>query len=465
MRLSSSQRVLYSALFFLLFLSVIQLPLSAETGIETEPAETSPRYGMAALEAMGSNLFLLGVNRYIRQAEYAMISPESIHTNLTSSWVWDQDEFSVNQIGHPYQGSFYFISGRSNNLNFWESSLLTLGGSVTWELLMETELPSKNDLIVTSLGGIAVGEMFHRLYLEADASDLHARWLISPMDSMNSLLFREDTKPARGRSSLRDVQLAGGIVLADNELDGSRNYEAAENDFSAYVSGQIIYGDPFILKSITPFEHFEQRFSINLSDTFYSASFFSDGALCAWPLYDTRHSQGSAFISLHYDFIFSSLINLAANSLGLSFKTQHHFGRSWYLSSKLHLNWILLGASEYLHLWYDAPPENGTERRNYDLGTGEGVKFYFEVSHGTIGSILVNYSYYGIHTIPESVPEYGSTGYSIIGILDMAFERRFLGDWYTGVSATSYHKQGFYDAAADTNDIISSVNLYVKRKL
>lgn len=465
MRLSPFHRALYSTVFLLLLLSSIRLSLRADQQIETGEEERSPRYGIAAMEAMGSNLFLLGINRYIRQADYAMISPDSIHTNLTSGWVWDQDEFSVNQIGHPYQGSFYFISGRSNNLDFWESSLLTIGGSVTWELLMETELPSKNDLIVTSLGGVAVGEMLHRLYLEADTNKLPARWLISPMDSLNSTLFRESPKAAPGRSSLDQVYIAGGIVLADFELDGSRNYEAAENDFSAYASGQIIYGNPFLLKSFTPFEHFEQRFRINLSDSFYAASFFSDGSLCAWPLYDSRHSQGSVFVSLHYDFIFSSLINFAANSLGLSFKTQHHLGSSWYLSSKLHMNWILLGASEYLHLWYDAPPDNGIERRDYDLGSGEGVKLYFELSHRRIGSILVNYSYYGIHTIAESVPEYGSTGYSIIGILDMAFERQFLDDWYTGVSTTSYHKQGFYDAAADTNDIISSVNLYVKRKL
>jgi len=465
MRLSPSQRTLYSTVVLLLLLPSIRQPLRADTQVEAEQGKLSPRYGIAAHEATGSNLFLLGVNRYIRRAEYAMISPDSIHNNLTSCWVWDQDEFSVNQIGHPYQGSFYFISGRSNNLNFWESSLLTLGGSATWELLMETELPSKNDLIVTSLGGIAVGEMFHRLYLEADANKLPARWLISPMDSLNSALFPESPKADPGHSSLEQVYLAGGVVLADYQLDGSRNYEAAEKDFSAYASGQIIYGDPFIQKSIIPFDHFEQRFSINLSDTFYSAAFFSDGSIWALPLYDSRHSRGSVFLSLHYDFIFSSLINLSANSIGLSFKSLHHFGRSWHLSSKLHLNWIFLGASEYLHLWYDAPPENGDERRNYDLGSGEGVKFYFELSHRTIGSILINYSYYGIHTIAESVPEFGSTGYSITGILDMAFERQFHGNWYTGVSATSYHKQGFYDAAADTNDVISSINLYVKRKI
>jgi hypothetical protein len=253
------------------------------------------------------------------------------------------------------------------------------------------------------------------------------------------------------------------MVFADYELDGKRDNEAADSNFYAYVNGQIIYGDPYTLKSITPFEHFEQRLRINLSNTLYSASFFSDGALAAYPVYNSSHSQGTAFVNLHYDFIFSSLVNFAANSIGLSFKTQHHLGRSWYISAKLHMNWIILGASEYIHLWYDAPPDNGDERRNYDIGTGEGAKFYFELSHRKIGSLLVDYSYYGIHTIPESVPDQSSPGYSIIGILNLAFERCLSGGWYTGVSSTSYHKQGFYDEAVDTNDVISSLNFYVKR--
>lgn len=465
MRLSLYPRSLSIPLTcFLLFLVVQHLAVSEDTGTASEK-ELSPRYGIAALEAMGSNLFLLGINRYIRQADYAMISPDSMRTNLTSWWVWDQDEFSVNQIGHPYQGSYYFIAGRSNNLSFWESSLLTLGGSTTWELLMETELPSINDLIVTSLGGMAVGEMFHRLYLEADTRNLPARWVISPLDSLNSEIFKERPRSSPSRSSLRQASLAGGIVLADFKLDGSRNYEAAENNFSAYANGQIIYGDPFTLESISPFEHFEQRFQINLSDTFYSASFFSDGSLAAYPLYDSPHSQGTALLSLHYDFIFSSLVNFSANSIGFSYKTRHQLGSSWDLSAKLHLNWIILGASEYIYLWYDTPPDNGDERRNYDLGTGEGVKFYFEVSHKKIGSLLIDYSYYGLHTIADSVPDYGSAGYSIIGILDLAFERRFLGDWRTGVSTTSYHKQGFYEDAPSVNDIISSLNFYIKHSL
>jgi hypothetical protein len=36
-------------------------------------------------------------------------------------WTVDQDVFTVNQIGHPDQGTIYHGIARSSGLNFWES--------------------------------------------------------------------------------------------------------------------------------------------------------------------------------------------------------------------------------------------------------------------------------------------------------------------------------------------------------
>ena len=81
---------------------------------------------------------------------------------MEQGWVWDLDDFVVNQFGHPYQGSNYFTTGRANGLSFRESAAVTAFGSATWEYYGETNSPSLNDLINTTLGGIALGEMFHR---------------------------------------------------------------------------------------------------------------------------------------------------------------------------------------------------------------------------------------------------------------------------------------------------------------
>ena len=47
----------------------------------------------------------------------------------------------------------------------------TFIGSLTWEFLCENNYPSINDFISTSIGGIALGEITHRLsYLVLDDS-------------------------------------------------------------------------------------------------------------------------------------------------------------------------------------------------------------------------------------------------------------------------------------------------------
>ncbi len=53
----------------------------------------------------------------------------------------------------------FFLGG---GLNFYESAALTAFGSATWEFFGETNHASLNDFINTTLGGITLGEMFHR---------------------------------------------------------------------------------------------------------------------------------------------------------------------------------------------------------------------------------------------------------------------------------------------------------------
>ena len=154
----------------------------------SNPAETSPTvqnnetisdpakvtiasYFIAGGEVVLSNLTLFLYNRFITHASFAYVTLDSIKANLTNPWVWDQDEFQVNQLGHPYQGSVYYSAARANGLNFWLAGLYTAFGSITWELFCETERPSINDLIITTTGGMMMGEMFHRLYSEAAANN------------------------------------------------------------------------------------------------------------------------------------------------------------------------------------------------------------------------------------------------------------------------------------------------------
>ena len=89
--------------------------------------------------------------------------PRDWKMHLTHSWVWDNDEFSVNQIGHPYQGSLPYTTARGAGWDFSASLSSVLSGkSFLGTLHGKMRPPSRNDFVVTTLGGAALGEMLFR---------------------------------------------------------------------------------------------------------------------------------------------------------------------------------------------------------------------------------------------------------------------------------------------------------------
>ena len=147
---------------------VLCIPLYGQESGEkaAEGERNSGAFFFALGENILSNTLLYLANRYIAQEAWARVTPASMWENLTGPWEWDRDEYFTNQFGHPYQGSIYHAAARSNGFSFYEAILFDAFGSVSWELFFETNAPSINDLISTTLGGAALGEMFHRLYLE-----------------------------------------------------------------------------------------------------------------------------------------------------------------------------------------------------------------------------------------------------------------------------------------------------------
>ncbi|HOO21971.1 MAG TPA: DUF3943 domain-containing protein, partial [Kiritimatiellia bacterium] len=64
---------------------------------------------------------------------------------------------------------------RTNGMSFGWSAAGALGGSLMWELFMETEPPSINDVLATTAGGIALGEITFRI--SSSLVNNHARGL------------------------------------------------------------------------------------------------------------------------------------------------------------------------------------------------------------------------------------------------------------------------------------------------
>jgi hypothetical protein len=127
---------------------------------------------------------------------------------LHGPWVYDKDPFTINQVGHPYQGATMYGLARSSGLNFWESLAYANAGSFLWKIAGETDAPSINDQITTGQAGSILGEELYRmasLILERGGQSPEAwrEWfatLISPPEGFNRLIFGDRFKPVKSRN-------------------------------------------------------------------------------------------------------------------------------------------------------------------------------------------------------------------------------------------------------------------------
>ena len=132
-------------------------------GDSTMALPVKKRYWQALAEVTAINVGVQLFDRYALSSDFAQTTLNSLKHNFTDGMVWDNDFFVTNMFAHPYHGNLYFNAARTNGLSFWESAPYSLLGSAMWEFLGETEPPAINDIIATTCGGIALGEMTHRL--------------------------------------------------------------------------------------------------------------------------------------------------------------------------------------------------------------------------------------------------------------------------------------------------------------
>lgn len=84
---------------------------------------------------------------------------------FTKPPTFDHDKWYINYIGHPYQGALFYNAVRSQNAKIWQSGLFCVGHVLVFEYLIEggAEQPSIQDLIITPITGILLGEGIHRV--------------------------------------------------------------------------------------------------------------------------------------------------------------------------------------------------------------------------------------------------------------------------------------------------------------
>jgi hypothetical protein len=208
-----------------------------------------------------------GIN-HARGHHTALVGWKSMWLNLRHGFEWDVNPWGVNQIGHPYQGSNYFTSGRAHGLTFWESTPVAAFGSATWEFLAENNRASLNDLVNTTLGGIALGEVMHRigwlirdprLTGKARSRKEYLAMAIDPMGGLQRLTSGDRRRVSEKPASLVPSSVTSGIAAGVMWQGG--NVREVEGLVRPFLDIDMDYGDVREGDSKVPFDAFELQFT------------------------------------------------------------------------------------------------------------------------------------------------------------------------------------------------------------
>ena len=402
-----------------------------------------------------------GVANLIRGQDTAKITPKTWWANMEQGWVWDLDDFAVNQIGHPYQGNNYFNSARANGLSFYESAAVTAFGSATWEYFGETNHASMNDLINTTLGGIALGEMFHRtawLVRDTHATGRGRMWseigatVLDPITGVNRFITGDAGRvtarpPDMEPSTLRTTGSAGVLWRGSSAGD-------FETEAKPFLELDALYGDPITGRSRKPYDAFGLRLRFGGGSAFSEARV--RGRLLGQPL-GSGNLQFSVVQS--YDFQANDAYHTGAQSFEATLGVTQQISQSTSLWVMGWGGFTVLAAVDSLPLDENGVPIPGPPPEEIDpsapQGVSEGPRYYDYgpgSSFGATGTLFHN-------SRPFVVGSYeGRQIYSLDGVranhllqrvrVDLMVPVR--GAFGLGVSGEYFDRRTFYQNAERT---------------
>ncbi|MDE6290154.1 MAG: DUF3943 domain-containing protein, partial [Muribaculaceae bacterium] len=270
----------------------------------------------AAAEVFGLNMGLWAFDRYALEGHYAYISWETIKDNFKHGFEWDNDHLNTNMFAHPYNGSLFYNAGRSNGFNYWQSELFAIGGSAMWELFMECEYPSTNDIIATPIGGAALGEVFYRasdLVLNDRATGGErigrevAAFILDPMRGITRIVSGQAWKKRASsgrRFGLPPISIEaslGARMLTMIETSGFSIGPAAEIN--------IEYGDRFEETTKIPYDYFSFNIELQALKTQPLLSRIEImGRLLSKEIMDEENINLNIGLYQHFDFFDSDTI-------------------------------------------------------------------------------------------------------------------------------------------------------------
>jgi hypothetical protein len=439
-------------------------PLLADYNASSS-ARNAGNYLWPLVDIVGINFGLWAVP-YASGSPFVKVNPSVWEEHFRSGPQWDDGEFEVNQLGHPYQGSMYFSAARVNGLSFWEAAPYTLAGSWMWEYFMEHEQPSTSDFLTTTIGGTFLGESLYRLSnaIRNDSTSGSTRLLreiaamaVNPVSGLDRVFTGKAWAdgPAGTTVPLRMNLRAGVDGLGQPEDTGWGTTFRARIRFD--------YGDLYAKSRVTtPFEVFHLALSLSGSDTIlgqtldgtgvllgrrYSAG-PSQASLLAWVMSFQYFTNGTAKLLTRES---DGVYQLGELGTGLGWFARWGLGAGFSVDSELDVLAVPSGAVTSPYAKYEA-------NRSYNYGLGGALKLELNLRQERLGRLYARANGH-LYTVVD-----GARGTDSVGDVQLGAFVNLSHGHGLGFNATHYGRRSLYDNYPSFHDSFWSGAAHYERE-
>lgn len=440
---------------FLLLIVLLRYPFlffgqsNAHPVIDSLPARIEKRLWIAAAENFGVNIFINRFDANVRNIHWAKVTPSIWKKNLSGGFQTDYDHFTTNWLGHPVHGSLFFNAARSNGYNYWQSIPFVVGGTVVWEYFGETYYASKIDLLTTSLGGIYLGEITHRIgiYFQAKKKKtlIHhgVTAVLDPISKINHWLL----KPPQPTDTHLEMPVIKGRFIAGGSFSFFKK-NGITSGARGYLGISFTAGDIFskVGKKYKPFDHFVFNSWVNFASRGKDSVYFnisSHAAILA------KHLTKNAVVSLsqHYDCLASNIFKIGSVAVTGDYSTQHKWDQHHAITGSLKAGVILFGSSKSEIVKFIYQSTDPEFLRDYIYGKGFIMQGGMALKTKKWGKLVGNSTRWVIYTDSDT------KGVEDIWMMELNYDYPIWKKLNVGLQASYFKRVAHYDKYPNFNRI------------
>jgi len=422
------------------------------------PGTRKPRFWRGLGEVVVVNIIPNAFSR-LQDKEWSQFTLQSWADNIKYPWQWDNNAFLNNQFSHPYHGNLYFNAARSNGYNFWQSVPWAFGGSLMWELFFEVWAPAPNDLLNTSLGGIALGEMLYRmssLTLDNESSGSERVFreigatLLNPVRGFNRAIDGTMFKRSRTPDEWRPSTILANLEVGYRRFSTNEDITDPDALDSGYLQALLVYGSALADVTKSPFSHFRMNLllAFNPGEGARKLSELTVRGSLGGKVLGDRTSLQRLGAFMTYEYFSSPIIEFGAQGFqgGWLHATRPKSGPTLYFDATAIFNPVAAIKSDYFLV---------AEGRDYDYGIGLGAR-------GEMRAIWQGKAFVGASTNYRFIPVIsGFPAQHQLFTFNIDGRYYFRHRWGVGATYNQLWRWSAYTGRSDFNKKSSELRLFV----